>query len=207
MSWGGCFFHKREYSRQSACMDRRKKLIELRVNQSFVGRAKKQLSCEYLHLMPRGASLIARRDGSVEAQRCRWRRVLNLMLLLHHFLLHVETWGHLGDCHHDAATRPQRLYPEIDQILLRQRGKHGHIDFAVYKVLNVMMQPDSSQQRFDVAVLRQLVALAWRRRVEQRGRHVEHSSVGLMSVDPGICRFRVRFERGWRGSRDSSSLP
>lgn len=30
-------------------MDRRKKLIELRVNQSFVGRAKKQLRCEYLH--------------------------------------------------------------------------------------------------------------------------------------------------------------
>lgn len=157
--------------------------------------------------MPRGASLISRCHGSVEAQRCRWRRVLNFVLLLHHFLLHVDTWGHLGDCHHDATTCTQRLYPQIDQILLRQCWKHGHVDFAVDEVLHVMMQPDSSQQSLDVVVLRQLVALAWWRRVEQRGSHVEHSRIGLMSVDPGIRCFRMRFERCWRCSRDSSSLP
>lgn len=152
-------------------------------------------------------TLLTRSHAARESQWCRRWRVLRLEL--HHLMLHVDAWCHLLSGHHDATSSAQRLNPQINQVLLRQSRKDGHIDFTIDEVLDVMRKPNAGQQCFDVIVLRQLAALSVWSWVEQRCCHVEEStncSVRRFSIDPRITTGR-RLQRCRRCSRNSSSLP
>lgn len=65
--------------------------------------------------------------------------------------------------------------------MLGESREDSHVDFAVDQVLNVMLEADAGEQRFDVTVFRQLIALSNGSGVEQcRGHVIEHSAfVGL----------------------------
>lgn len=56
--------------------------------------------------------------------------------------------------HQYATPGAQWSYVQIQQVLIGERLKHGHVNFTVDEVFDVMLQAQAGQNGCDVIVLR-----------------------------------------------------